>query len=199
MRTAEEGIEPLNSSAGSALTFRKETAGTARHGIDYCKECKGEFGRNFAPSLFFEELYIRERAEYDRLEEDLDFGTGLYYLEEIPRTCFGSPVHVSFGERDAAFARQIEGCRDRALVELKRRKDEGGHTPLDRHGQPHQIEGGQTPLELETGGRYSERNLLDGLRPVDRDIRLRGWFDDLPSEYRQLLGHVLHHGIDRDL
>ena len=84
------------------------------HGIDYCKDCMGELGRNYVPYLFFEELYVRERSEYDNLEEDRDFETGLYFLEKIPRTCFGSPKHVSFRERDAIFAEQIVGCRQRA-------------------------------------------------------------------------------------
>ena len=69
---------------------------------------------------------------------------------------------------------------------------------MDRHAQPYQNEGGQAPLDLETGGRYSKHNLLDGLVPINREIRLWGWFQDLPVEYRRPLGHILHYGFDRD-
>ena len=91
------------------------------HGIDYCMECKGSFGRDQIPSLFFDYQYINERAEYEGLTpEDHDFHTGLYLLEDVPRTCFGNPKHVSFQERDNKIDEQMEKCRKLAAAELQR-------------------------------------------------------------------------------
>ena len=161
------------------------------HQVDICQKCQGPFGRRHVPTLFYEERYIHERAEFRNLTLDVDWRTGIHLLQNIPRTCLGKPEEVSLHVRDRAIEIQIEDCRRRAAEDAAKKEKAWTKTSEEEHDTMARIEGAYRPSD-----RTEDWNLpyyLRGLRPQNPKIPLWGWFDQMPASYRSELGRLFHY------